>query len=54
MLSPTTILSISMLVFCSRPPESSDFGGRNTKIVYIIVITVIVHAVISTDAEQNK
>ena len=37
MLSLTTILSISMLVLCSRLPESSDFGGRNTKTNRILV-----------------
>ena len=33
MLSPTTILSISMLVLRSRLPRSNDFGDQNIKIV---------------------
>ena len=41
-LSPTTILSIPMLVLCARVPESSHFRRWNTKIVYPVAITVIV------------
>ena len=53
MLSPTTILSISMLVSCSRLPESSHFGRWNTKIVYTMTITLIVTGRNSKSCEQN-
>ena len=52
-LSPTTILSISMLVSCSRLPESSHFGRWNIKIVYTIAITLIVKGRNFKSCEQN-
>ena len=40
MLTPITILPISVLVPCPRLPKSSNFGDWNTKILHSIVITV--------------
>ena len=56
MLSPATILSVSMLVSCSssRLPESSDFGDRNIKIVYTVAITVLLRACNFKRCEQSK
>ena len=52
------LLSISMLALCSsRLPESSDFGGRNTKIDTIVTTvtsdtTVVISKVVNKTSRR--